>query len=136
VWPCPPLLRRAIRDGEGYWFSKIVDGEVFFVSPPEAAKQYDNAAKALTERDALAQMCGDDAMTVRQIASHENHASSCAAALKRSNSCGIKNRENPHFPKPGQRLARLQSLELFPNAIPRKTQENRRLLARTRGGGE
>ena len=26
-----------------------------------------NVAKALIERDALAQMCGDDAMTVRQI---------------------------------------------------------------------
>jgi hypothetical protein len=44
----------AIRDGEGYWFSRFDDdGEVFFVSP-EAAKQYDNAVKALTERDALA----------------------------------------------------------------------------------
>jgi hypothetical protein len=34
----------------------------------ETAKQYDNAAKALTERDALAQMLGDDSLTVRQIA--------------------------------------------------------------------
>jgi hypothetical protein len=41
---------------------------VFFASPPETAKQYDNAAKALTERDALAQMLGDDTLTVRQIA--------------------------------------------------------------------
>ena len=39
-----------------------------FASPPETAKQYDNAAKALTERDALAQMLGDDRLTVRQIA--------------------------------------------------------------------
>ena len=58
----------AIRDGEGYWFSSFADGEVFFASPPETAKQYDNAAKALTERDALAQMLGDDSLTVRQIA--------------------------------------------------------------------
>jgi hypothetical protein len=32
------------------------------------AKRYDNAAKALTERDALSQMLGDDSLTVRQIA--------------------------------------------------------------------
>jgi hypothetical protein len=57
----------AIRDGEGYWFQGFVDGEVFFVSPQAEAKPYDNAAKALTERDALAQMCGDDSLTVRQI---------------------------------------------------------------------
>jgi hypothetical protein len=40
---------------------------VFFVSPLSGAKRYDNAAKALTERDALAQMCGDDTMSVRQV---------------------------------------------------------------------
>jgi hypothetical protein len=58
----------AIRDGEGYWFSRFDDdGEVFFVSPPEAAKQYDKAAKALSQRDKLAQMCGDDSLTVRQV---------------------------------------------------------------------
>jgi hypothetical protein len=57
----------AIRDGEGYWFQHFADGEVFFASPPETAKQYDNAAKALTERDALGQMLGDDSLTVRQV---------------------------------------------------------------------
>jgi hypothetical protein len=57
----------AIRDGEGYWFREMVDGEVFFVSPLSGAKRYGNAAKALTERDALAQMCADDMMSVRQI---------------------------------------------------------------------
>jgi hypothetical protein len=31
-------------------------------------KRYDNAAKALTDRDALAQMLGDDSLRVRQIA--------------------------------------------------------------------
>ena len=56
------------RDGEGYWSSRFDDdGEVFFVSPPEVAKQCDNAVKALTERDALAQMIGDDSLTVRQV---------------------------------------------------------------------
>jgi hypothetical protein len=49
------------------WFREIIDGEVFFVSPPEAVKRYHNAAKALTERDALAQMIGDDTLTVRQV---------------------------------------------------------------------
>jgi hypothetical protein len=58
----------AIRDGEGYWFHHFRDGEVFFASPIASAKQYDNAAKALTERDALAQMLGDDSLTARQVA--------------------------------------------------------------------
>jgi hypothetical protein len=63
----------AIRDDEGYWFSRFDDsGEVFFVSPEAQAKQYPNAAKALTERDALAQMCGDDSLSVRQIAPVSN----------------------------------------------------------------
>jgi hypothetical protein len=58
----------AIRDGEGYWFQHFVEGEVFFASPLADAKRYDNAAKALTDRDALAQMLGDDSLRVRQIA--------------------------------------------------------------------
>ncbi|HEY1982458.1 MAG TPA: hypothetical protein VGH13_20470 [Xanthobacteraceae bacterium] len=62
----PPFVF-AIRDGEGYWFSKMDGGEVFFVSPLGEAKTYDNAAKAMTARDALAQMLVDDTLSVRQV---------------------------------------------------------------------
>jgi hypothetical protein len=59
----------AIRDGEGYWFSRFDDnGDAFFVSRRKKTKRYRNAAKAIAERDGLAQLLNDDSLTVRQIA--------------------------------------------------------------------
>jgi hypothetical protein len=58
----------AIRDGDGFWFHEIRAGEAMFITEQAAAKRYDNAAAALDERDVLANLLQDEALTVRQIA--------------------------------------------------------------------
>lgn len=57
-------MRYVIRDCDGYWFGGFDQNEPIFVNAKWRAMQFDNVTGATEERDALAQMCGDDGMTV------------------------------------------------------------------------